>query len=338
VTGGPSPVLEGVRRSGNGFTGAAHFSFSNGGTLIYVPGPVKGSSESSLAIVDRDGVIQPLNLTPGPYSFPRVSPDGKKIAFSTDDGKEAIVWIYELSETGPPRRLTFGGSNRFPIWSADGTHVAFQSDREGDAAIFWQTTEGIGRPERLTKPDLGTSHVPDSWSPDGDTFSFSASPGANTSSIWIFSIREKKATPFVQTQSSFFGRSVFSPDGRWLAYRATQSGSHIYVEPYPATGTKYQVSDGSYPVWSRDGTELFYTEPGLPRFFAVNITTRPNFKFGSPYHFRRCSWGRSTAALKGTTTSYGMVSDSSASSLPINCNPELLSLRKSKWCSTGSKS
>jgi serine/threonine-protein kinase len=281
VTGGPTPVLEGVRRAGLLATGTANFSFSKTGTLIYVPGPIKGSPQSSLALVDRDGVIQPLKLPPGSYSFPRVSPDGKKIAYTTDDGKEAIVWTYELSGTAPPRRLTYGGSNRYPIWSADGKHVAFQSDREGDGAIFWQPADS-GDAERLTKPDPGIYHIPDSWSPDGERFSFSASRG-DTGSIWIFSIRDKKATPFVQSQSSaFFGRSVFSPDGRWLGYLSTEYGTHIYVEPYPATGAKHQVSDGGYPVWSRDGKELFYTLAGLPRFFSLSITTQPNFKFGSP--------------------------------------------------------
>jgi Tol biopolymer transport system component len=173
--------------------------------------------------------------------------------------------------------LTFEGSNRFPIWSADGKHVAFQSDRGGDAAIFWQAADGIGSAERLTKPDPGISHMPDSWSPDGERFSFTASPG-DTGSLWIFSIREKKARLFAQTQSVFVGASVFSPDGRWLGYTAT---NHLYVEPYPATGDKYQVSDGSYPVWSRDGKELVYTQAGLPRFFALSITTRPDFKFSS---------------------------------------------------------
>ncbi len=61
------------------------------------------------------------------------------------------------------QRLTFGGNNRFPIWTAN-NRVAFQSDREGDLAIFWQSAVG-GTAERLTKPEPGTSHVPESWSP-----------------------------------------------------------------------------------------------------------------------------------------------------------------------------
>ena len=80
------------------------------------------------------------------------------------------------------RRLTFGGNNRFPIWSGDGLRVAFQSDREGDSAVWWQPADG-GKAERLTTPDRGTSHVPESWSPDGEVLLFSATKDS-VSSLW----------------------------------------------------------------------------------------------------------------------------------------------------------
>ena len=93
---------------------------------------------------DRKGGIEPLKLARGRYEFPRVSPDGKHLTFGTDDGKEAIVWIYDLSGTTSMRPLTVGGRNRFPIWSADSERLAFQSDREGDLGIFWQRVDGTG--------------------------------------------------------------------------------------------------------------------------------------------------------------------------------------------------
>jgi eukaryotic-like serine/threonine-protein kinase len=162
VTSGPAPVLEGVARAalGGGNAGTAQFSVSNTGSLIYGPGPagatVASSGGRALVLTDRKGGSERLKLPPGSYEHPRVSPDGKRVAFGTDDGKEAIVWIYDLAGTTSMRQLTFGGRNRFPIWSADGQHVAFQSDREGDLGIFWQRADGTGAAERLTKPDQGT--------------------------------------------------------------------------------------------------------------------------------------------------------------------------------------
>ena len=112
--------------------------------------------QQDLVLFDRKGGAEPLGLPPGSYNFPRVSPDGKRIAFETNDGKEAAVSIYELSGASAPRRLTFGGNNRYPIWSADGQRVTFQSDREGDPAVCWQPADGGNRG---APHDTRTGHV-----------------------------------------------------------------------------------------------------------------------------------------------------------------------------------
>ena len=89
-----------------------------------------------------------------------MSPDGRRLAVTTEDPKEAYISIYDLEGGTAIRRLTFGGNNRFPIWSRDSQRVTFQSDRDGDPAIFWQLADGTGRAERLTKPEKDTAHVP----------------------------------------------------------------------------------------------------------------------------------------------------------------------------------
>jgi serine/threonine protein kinase/Tol biopolymer transport system component len=290
VTSKPVLVVEGIARAGIG--GVAHFAVSEGGSLVYVSGPASTTArEFELALLDRSGKIETLKLPPGPYEFPRVSPDGKQVAFGTDDGKEANVWIYELSGTNAMRRLTFGGRNRFPIWSADGQHVAFQSDREGDPGIFWQRAGVSGSAERLTKPEAGTSHVPESWSPKGDVLSFSAGMGSRFM-LWVLALRDRRATRFAGVESGVLAGSAFSPDGRWLAY---QSGNWAlagpptrvtaYVEPFPPTGAKYQISkaNGFHQFWSRNGKELFYSAGAGPgQWFVVDVTMRPSFALGNP--------------------------------------------------------
>jgi Tol biopolymer transport system component len=182
------------------------------------------------------------------------------------------------------RRLTFQGKNRVPIWSADGQRVAFQSDREGDLGIFWQRADGTGAAERLTKPEQGTSHVPESWLPKGDRFLFSVTKESKVS-LWTFSLADRKAAPFDAVESATVIGSVFSPDGRWVAYSTRETGrssNTVYVQPFPATGAKYQISknseDGHHPVWSPDGKSLFYHPgPGGLPFVAVRIITEPSF-------------------------------------------------------------
>jgi serine/threonine-protein kinase len=237
-------------------------------------------------LADRKGGSERLKLPPGSYEHPRVSPDGKRVAFGTDDGKEAIVWIYDLAGTTSMRQLTFGGRNRFPIWSADGQHMAFQSDREGDLGIFWQRADGTGAAERITKPDQGTSHVPESWSQDGKRFLFEATKGSNIS-LWMFSLEDKKAMPFGAVQSGTPITAAFSPDGRWVAYHSDETGRDaIYIQPFPATGAKYQIPKNDliqfdhHPVWSSDGKEIFYI-PAQGALAAVSVTTQPSFAFGN---------------------------------------------------------
>jgi serine/threonine-protein kinase len=285
VTGGQVPVVEGVRRAGS-TTGAAHFSFSNTGTLIYVPGPASPGmgDQQVLALMDRKGMIETLKVPPRSYRFLRVSPNGKRVAFTSEQGKDANVWIYDIGGTTAPRQLTVGGANRYPVWSADGERVAFQSDREGELAIFWQRADGVGAAERLTKPEQGVAHIPDSSSPDGLYLSFTATRGTE-SAVWTLSLKDKdkKATIFAQAPSAMVRNSSFSPDGRWLAYSSSEmtTTSRVWVQPFPnPTGAKYPILEYGHPMWSPDGKELFYNSAN-GQLSVVSITTKPGFEFGA---------------------------------------------------------
>jgi serine/threonine protein kinase len=285
--GSPMPIVEGVRRAAPG--GAAQFGISDTGSLAYIPGPVSvATGQLTVGLFDRKGGSELLNIQPGPYQAPRMSPDGKHISFGSDDSKGASIWIYELSARSAVRRLTFEGQgrNRFPIWSADSQRVAFQSDREGDLGIFWQRADGTGTAERLTKAEEGASHIPESWAPDGERFLYSAGKGGMVS-LWVFSLRDKQAARFdaIESPASTLTGAVFSPDGRWVSYASRQGrpSSAVYVQPFPPTGAKYQISkdadDGHHPLWSPDGTELWF-EPGPGRLLhAVRVTTKPSFAF-----------------------------------------------------------
>jgi eukaryotic-like serine/threonine-protein kinase len=282
VTGVPVPVLEGVRRVTVPTIGSAHFAVSNSGSLAYLPGPAAGPQQN-LMVFDRKGGAQAMNLPVAAYAYPRVSPDGKRLALEINDGKEVNIAVYELSGAASVRRLTFGGNNRFPIWSADGRRLAFQSDREGDLAVFWQAADG-GRADRLTRPEPGTAHVPESWHPRGDTFLFSVAKGPEVS-LWRFSVPDRQATRFGDVRSaSLPTNAVFSPDGRWVAYQRgepEQAEGTTFVEPYPPDGTKFQIARGGRPAWSREGTELFFI-PAPNRFMAAKVQTQPTFTFANP--------------------------------------------------------
>jgi serine/threonine-protein kinase len=283
VTGGPVPLVIGIQAAGN--TGTAQFSFSGNGSLVYIQGGTTPETilKRTIALVDRNGSEKPLGLSGSNYWHPRISPNGKQLAVSTDDGKEQIVWIYDLDGKTSMRRLTFGGQNRNPVWSADSQRVFFQSDREGDRVIFSQRADGAGVAERMTKLEgEWASHDADAAAPDGQTFLFTANkPG--DASIWTYSLRDKKATMFADAPS-WQQSSAFSPDGHWVAYVSEETGRQVYVEPFPATGAKFLIKDGgSHPVWSPDGKELFFmNDVNNGQLYSVAIRTEPSFTFGNP--------------------------------------------------------
>ena len=93
VTGNPVPLLEGVVVK-NG--GSANFSISDTGSLAYVPGG-RGSSDRTLALVGRDGTVEPLTVPPAPYLSPRLSPDGEKVVVQTAEEDGNVLWLYDLA-------------------------------------------------------------------------------------------------------------------------------------------------------------------------------------------------------------------------------------------------
>jgi serine/threonine-protein kinase len=306
--GGSVPVIEGVRRAPIG-TGAAFFETSDTGTLTYLSGPV-GTPRDEWAIATADRMAPPMKMpiAPGPYAHVRASRDGARLAIGSDDGKEAIVWIYDLAAGSAIRRLTFGGHNRYPIWSPDGSRVAFQSDREGDPAIFVQRTDGTGVVERVTKAGQGEAQVPESWSPDGRVIAFSSLKDA-AYSLWTVSLADKKTSRFADVRSAEPIGAVFSPDGKWIAYASAPPGvarspeRGIFVQTFPATAARYQIPSqilDFHPVWGPKGTELLYIPSAASgQLSAVSFATQPIVAFGTPVSIpARVTGSRPSGAMR----------------------------------------
>jgi len=78
--------------------------------------------------------------------------------------------------------------------------------------------------------------------------------------------------------------AVLSPNGQWLAYISREGGkSGVYVSRYSEPEAKWQISGeegGREPVWSPDGTELFYRSED--RMMAVSVEREPTFSAGKP--------------------------------------------------------
>ena len=270
------PALEGVM--GSTVTGASQYSLSSTGTLVYLAGGVD-ASQSRLVWVSRKGEEQPLPAAPHVYSWPRVSPDGGRVAVGVAE-QETQIWVYDVSRD-TLTRLTFeGNQNNVPAWSPDGRRIAFQSTRAGPGNLFWQASDGSGSAERLITSD--NLQNPSSFSPDGQLLAFQDNPPETGRDIWILRLADRKAQPFLRTPYEDTA-PMFSPDGKWLAYSSDESGRReIYVQPYPGPGGKWQISTdgGQEPVWNPKGGELFFRSGS--KIMAVGVDTKSGFAAGKP--------------------------------------------------------
>lgn len=215
-----------------------------------------------------------------PYSTPRFSPDGERIAFTMGVSQNVDIWIYDLSKT-TLTRLTTEGINVRPEWSPDGTRVLFRSERQNSIAIWWQPADGSGPAEPLLKPDV--EPFEGILSPDGKRLIYRTAPGLKyTRDIFYVDLPDMTHPKPLVVSPYAEQMPRLSPDGRWLAYQSDESGQfEIYVRPFPNPGARIQVSTtgGTEPLWSRDGRTLFYRS--ARRIMAASVRTSPTFSLGA---------------------------------------------------------
>jgi eukaryotic-like serine/threonine-protein kinase len=185
-----------------------------------------------------------LTFDPGQDRSPVWSPDGRRVAYSTQQGRAA------------------GDFNTAVAWqAADGTGVAEQivaSARQLFPTAFLPDGSGI-----LVYGDSGNQI---------DDVTLVRLEGDN------------RLTPVLAAPAYSERTADLSPDGRWVAYESDESGrSDIYVRPFPDVDAgRWQVSTngGTEPRWSRDGRELFYRSGTA--FMVAAVETTPTFAAGNP--------------------------------------------------------
>ena len=241
-----------------------------------------------LILVDRGGThvaritAQPLELP----RFPRLSPDGRRLALTIGPSNSGQIWVYDLAGPVRPRQLTFQDHNLLPIWSPDGNRIVFLSSATSDQIL------SISADGSATEPDRVLAHQnlagPRDWSPDGAFILF-----AEMRHLHLLNWTDGKTRPWLQTRfAEADGR--FSPHrGQWLAYTSDQSGTEeVWVRPFPGPGAPVPVSSGGGhdPVWSRDGKEVFYLNG--PKILSARVIPGATFRVDPPrVLFERGSYG-----------------------------------------------
>jgi serine/threonine-protein kinase len=282
LTGGPVSWIDNVARAP--YAGAAHLSYSNSGSIAYIPMETHFDTggTTTLAWMDRLGSSERMAEMPVVEAgFPRISPDGRHLAVAQmSEGRRFDIWIHDL-ERGTRLRITHeGGLNAWPVWSPDGTRLAFTSNRLGTYDIFWKTADGSGEAEPLLTS--GNRLHPNSWSSDGRFLTFWEHRPEGRD-IGILPLEDERKPQLLVVTRFNEWMPTLSPDGRWLAYVSDESGqAEVYIQPFPGPGGKQPVSTGGgrEPVWSSDGRELFYANG--EQIFAVAIESRVEGSIGKP--------------------------------------------------------
>jgi serine/threonine-protein kinase len=243
--------------------GDADFSAA-GDTLVYVDAPDTAVSDPKRTVtwVDRTGREQPIATPPLSYIYPRLSPDETRLVLDIS-GQDRGLWIWDFQRATLTRLTIDLALNRVPEWTRDGKRIVYSSNRDGFDNLWWQAADGTGIPERLTTSR--NVQLASGSTPDGRAMIFFESRPSTLQDVMQLSLDgSRRVTPLLQ--SPFLERNgVISPDGRWIAYESDSSGQmQVYVRPFPDTnGGQWQVSTegGTRPLWSRNGSELFYVAP-----------------------------------------------------------------------------
>jgi len=218
----------------------------------------------------------------GPFDDLALSPDGRRLAFGQEGRGSADVWTKEL-DRGPVDRLVIDGESWGPAWMPGGEELMFIHSPEANVQdVYVRRADGSGSPTLL----MHTDRLIDFAFPSGDGqwILWQTDPAGSPTGRDILARRMSGDTTIIALAATRANEAQprLSPDGRWLAWMSNESGRReVYVSPFPDTETsrvKVSLNGGFSPLWSRDGTELFYKRGDDLMLIAARVETSPDFR------------------------------------------------------------
>ncbi len=270
---------------------------SYGLTAVYAG--TSGGGRAEIVWVSRSGVVAPTGLPVASYRWPRLSPDGSRLATALNDSRISVFHLATRGRVGLPP--TNAGE---PVWTQDGRRVLTSFGSVASLiGLAMRAADGNQRIDTIIAPSRE-----ETWPTDisrGDSLVvFYGTRGDDPSDILVLNLRSKETRRVEIPGAQRGGR--LSPDMRWLAYQSTENGrSEVFVQPWPALDARHMVSPdgGDEPSWSRDGRELFFRQDD--RMMAVRVAPGPGFQPGDPVELFRGAYMRDIA----TDQSYDVAPD-----------------------------
>jgi Tol biopolymer transport system component len=198
-------------------------------------------------------------MEPRGYQYPRLSPDGRRVALDLRD-RLNDVWYWDLDRS-TLTKVTSGRRTGGPaLWSSDGRAVIYGQNVDGAINLHMQDVDGGSSRLLLTGPN---TQVANDVTPDGRSLVFADYDSAEGVNLRMLHVGQGEASDLMRTPANEHNSDV-SPDGRWIAYNSAESGrSEVYVSPVPYDGKRWQLSNagGAQPTWRADGREIYYLSP-----------------------------------------------------------------------------
>jgi Tol biopolymer transport system component len=213
---------------------------------IYVKRPSRGAPAAR------------LTTSPADDFAPSFSPDGRRIAFTSD--RRGNYDIYTMNAAGRDlRRITTSpGKDAFPSWSPNGRTLAFASNRTGDWELYTTNANGSGHLVQVTHR-AGVDSLP-VWSPDGARLAFDA-PRNRHYQICVVPAGGGAITVL----TSGTARNVqpaWSPDGSRIAFTSNRSGSFDIWTITLSSRALHRLTAAAtaeiQPAWSPDGSRILF--------------------------------------------------------------------------------
>ena len=212
---------------------------------------------------DAPQVLQTTQLTfsSGLDVFPSLSPDGKSVAYASNQSGDFEIYIKQVSSGGGELQLTNDGQqNLQPSWSPDGQRIAYHSKKRGG---IWVMSALGGTPRQITESGMRPI-----WSPDGSLIAFQLSGSGEIwtsqaiapSTIWIVPAFGGTPKQITQADNPAGGHSSpsWSPDSKRIAFEVSD---FIFVTIWTIAvdgSDPKKIVKGSDPVYSADGGYIYF--------------------------------------------------------------------------------